>query len=379
MIYKEFQNLKLSALGFGAMRLPVKNNDSNGAIDESAAAKMVDDAIKNGINYFDTAYGYHNGQSEVVMGKILSNYPRESYYLATKFPGYDLSNMSRAEAIFEEQLKKCGVDYFDFYLFHNVYEKNIDPYMDEENGIMEYLLKQKTAGRIKHLGFSAHGRDDTIKRFLEAYSDELEFCQIQLNYLDWTLQDAKAKVGLLNEYHMPIWVMEPLRGGKLASLSDEDMAKLRAFRPEADAPEWAFRFLQSIPEVTMVLSGMSNEEQLKVNMAVYEEEKPVNEQEMECLMAMADSMVDSLPCTACRYCTTYCPKGLDIPTILSLYNDARFTNSVITQMAVGALPEEKQPSACIGCKSCEEVCPQQLKISLAMTDFVDILNQPAGL
>lgn len=379
MIYKEFQDLKLSALGFGAMRLPVKDNDPNAAIDEAAAAKMVDEAIKNGINYFDTAYGYHNGQSEIVMGKILSNYPRESYYLATKFPGYDLSNMSRVEAIFEEQLRKCGVDYFDFYLFHNVYEKNIDPYMDEKNGIMEYLLKQKAAGRIKHLGFSAHGRYDTIKRFLEAYSDHLEFCQIQLNYLDWTLQDAKAKVELLNEYHMPIWVMEPLRGGKLASLSDENMAKLRTFRPEAGAPEWAFRFLQSIPEVTMVLSGMSNEEQLRVNMAVYEEEKPVNEQELDCLMEVADSMVDSLPCTACRYCTTYCPKELDIPTILSLYNDARFTNSVITQMAVGAMPEEKQPSACIGCKSCEEVCPQQLKISLAMTDFVDILNQPAGL
>lgn len=245
MIYKEFQDLKLSALGFGAMRLPVKDNDPNAAIDEAAAAKMVDEAIKNGINYFDTAYGYHNGQSEIVMGKILSNYPRESYYLATKFPGYDLSNMSRVEAIFEEQLRKCGVDYFDFYLFHNVYEKNIDPYMDEKNGIMEYLLKQKAAGRIKHLGFSAHGRYDTIKRFLEAYSDHLEFCQIQLNYLDWTLQDAKAKVELLNEYHMPIWVMEPLRGGKLASLSDENMAKLRAFRPEAGAPEWAFRFLQS--------------------------------------------------------------------------------------------------------------------------------------
>jgi len=379
MIYKDFKDKKLSALGLGAMRLPIMKGGSDGQIDEEQTAKMVDYALDHGINYFDTAYGYHDGQSEIVMGKVLGRYPRESYYLADKFPGYDLSNMDKVEGIFEEQLKKCGTDYFDFYLFHNVYEKNIDPYMDEKYGIMEYLRKQKEAGRIRHLGFSCHGRYDTLKRFLDTYGDDLEFCQIQLNYLDWKLQDAKAKVELLNEYKMPIWVMEPLRGGKLASLSDENSEKLKVCRPDEKIPAWGFRFLQSIPGVTMVLSGMSDMEQLMENTATLAEEKPLTEEEMKVLMEVTDSMLDILPCTACRYCTSHCPKKLDIPTLLSLYNESRFNMTIITQMAVGAIPEDKRPDACIGCKSCEAVCPQMLKISEAMKDFAQKLGQPAGL
>lgn len=379
MIYKDFKDKKLSALGLGAMRLPVMNGDSDGRIDEEQTLKMVDYALNHGINYFDTAYGYHDGQSEIVMGKVLGRYPRESYYLADKFPGYDLLNMDKVESIFEEQLKKCGTDYFDFYLFHNVYEKNIDLYMDEKYGIMEYLKKQKEAGRIRHLGFSCHGRYDTLKRFLDTYGDDLEFCQIQLNYLDWKLQDAKAKVELLNEYEMPIWVMEPLRGGKLASLSGENSEKLKACRPDEEIPAWGFRFLQSIPGVTMVLSGMSDMEQLMENTATFAEEKPLTKDEMVTLMEVTDSMLNILPCTACRYCTSHCPKKLDIPTLLSLYNESRFNMTVITQMAVGALPKDQRPDACIGCKSCEAVCPQLLKISEAMKDFSEKLKQPAGL
>ena len=379
MIYKDFKDKKLSALGLGAMRLPIMNGDSDGRIDEEQTAKMVDYALDHGINYFDTAYGYHDGQSEIVMGKVLGRYPRESYYLADKFPGYDLSNMDKVESIFEEQLKKCGTEYFDFYLFHNVYEKNIDPYMDEKYGIMEYLKKQKEAGRIRHLGFSCHGRYDTLKRFLDTYGDDLEFCQIQLNYLDWKLQDAKAKVELLNEYEIPIWVMEPLRGGKLALLSDENSEKLKACRTDEEIPAWGFRFLQSIPGVTMVLSGMSDMKQLMENTATFAEEKPLTEEEMKVLMEVTDSMLDLLPCTACRYCTSHCPKKLDIPTLLSLYNESRFNMTIITQMAVGAMPKDQRPDACIGCKSCEAVCPQMLKISEAMKDFAQKLEQPAGL
>lgn len=379
MIYKDFKDKKLSALGLGAMRLPIMNGDSDGRIDEEQTAKMVDYALYHGINYFDTAYGYHDGQSEIVMGKVLGRYPRESYYLADKFPGYDLSNMDKVESIFEEQLKKCGTEYFDFYLFHNVYEKNIDPYMDEKYGIMEYLKKQKEAGRIRHLGFSCHGRYDTLKRFLDTYGDDLEFCQIQLNYLDWKLQDAKAKVELLNEYEIPIWVMEPLRGGKLALLSDENSEKLKACRTDEEIPAWGFRFLQSIPGVTMVLSGMSDMKQLMENTATFAEEKPLTEEEMKVLMEVTDSMLDILPCTACRYCTSHCPKKLDIPTLLSLYNESRFNMTIITQMAVGAMPKDQRPDACIGCKSCEAVCPQMLKISEAMKDFAQKLEQPAGL
>ena len=374
MIYKDFKDKKLSALGLGAMRLPIMNGDSDGRIDEEQTAKMVDYALDHGINYFDTAYGYHDGQSEIVMGKVLGRYPRESYYLADKFPGYDLSNMDKVESIFEEQLKKCGTEYFDFYLFHNVYEKNIDPYMDEKYGIMEYLKKQKEAGRIRHLGFSCQGRYDTLKRFLDTYGDDLEFCQIQLNYLDWKLQDAKAKVELLNEYEIPIWVMEPLRGGKLALLSDENSEKLKACRTDEEIPAWGFRFLQSIPGVTMVLSGMSDMKQLMENTATFAEEKPLTEEEMKVLMEVTDSMLDILPCTACRYCTSHCPKKLDIPTLLSLYNESRFNMTIITQMAVGAMPKDQRPDACIGCKSCEAVCPQQIKISEAMADFAEKLN-----
>ncbi|MEY8532475.1 aldo/keto reductase [Blautia pseudococcoides] len=379
MVYKNYKDMKLSALGFGAMRLPTADGNPDAPIDEKKTADMVAYAIAHGVNYFDTAYGYHDGNSEIVMGKVLGDYPRECFYLATKFPGYDLANMDKVEAIFEEQLKKCNVDYFDFYLFHNVYEKNIEPYTDRKYGIMDYLMKQKENGRIRHLGFSAHGRYDTMKRFLEAYGDRMEFCQIQLNYLDWKLQDAKAKVELLREYNIPVWVMEPLRGGRLASLSPENEEKLKALRPDEKIPAWGFRFLQSVPEVTMVLSGMSSMEQMKENIATFAEDKPVTDEEMETLMEVTDSMLDILPCTACRYCTTHCPQKLDIPTLLALYNEVRFANGLITHMAVEAMPEDKRPHACIGCQSCEAVCPQQLEIAKAMADFTEKLNQPAGL
>ncbi len=376
MVYRDFQDLKLSALGMGAMRLPVIDGDDS-RIDVKASEDMVAYAMEHGINYYDTAWGYHGGQSEIVMGNALKKYPREKFYLATKFPGYDLSNMDKVEEIFEEQLKKCQVEYFDFYLFHNVCEMNIDAYLNEKYGIYDYLTEQKKNGRIRHLGFSAHGSYDVIKRFLEAYGESMEFCQLQLNYLDWSFQDAKAKVELLKEYGIPVWVMEPLRGGKLASLSEENTAKLREMRPEEETPAWAFRFLQSLPEVKVVLSGMSNMEQLKANIHTYEEDKPLSEEEMKNLLGIADSMLEKkvLPCTACHYCVSHCPQELDIPELLNLYNEHCFTEGgFIAPMALSSYPEEKKPSACIGCRSCEAVCPQQIKISEAMADFAEKLG-----
>ena len=371
MIYRDFQDVKLSALGMGAMRLPVVDGDDS-KIDEAAAFAMVDEAMARGVNYYDTAWGYHNGNSELVMGKALARHPREKFYLATKFPGYDLSNMGKVEEIFEKQLEKCQVEYFDFYLFHNVCEMNIDAYLDPKYGTYDYLLAQKKNGRIRHLGFSAHGDYDVMKRFLEAYGKDMEFCQIQLNYLDWDFQDAKRKVELLNQWNIPVWVMEPLRGGKLASLAPEDEAKLKALRPDEGIPAWAFRYLQSIPSVVVTLSGMSNMEQMKDNIATFETDKPLNETELETLHAIAQGMVKKivLPCTACRYCTSHCPQGLDIPNLLSLYNEHCFTQGgFIAPMALSAIPADKQPSACIGCRSCEAVCPQGIKISEAMADF----------
>lgn len=371
MIYRDFQGLKLSALGFGTMRLPVLNGEY-GAVDKDAAAEMFDYAIQNGVNYFDTAWGYHDGASETAVGEILSAYPRESYYLATKFPGYDLSNMDKVEEIFEAQLKKCCTDYFDFYLFHNVCEMNIDAYLDESHGIFAYLKKQKENGRIRHLGFSAHGSCHVIERFLEKYGKDMEFCQLQLNYLDWSFQDAKEKVELIRKHGIPVWVMEPLRGGRLAKLSPEEEAKLKEMRPDENIPAWAFRFLLGIPGVKVILSGMSDMAQVRDNIRTFSEDKPLSESERTALLELAEGMYKNsvLPCTACRYCTSHCPKHLDIPDLIKLYNEHRFTGGgFIAPMALSALPEEKWPSACVGCRSCEKVCPQQISISEMMKDF----------
>lgn len=377
MLYKQFQEIKLSALGMGAMRLPADEKDCS-KIDEEKTAEMIDYAMKKGVNYYDTAWGYHNGSSELMMGKLLNRYPRESYYLASKFPGYDLSNMDKVESIFEKQLEKCRVEYFDFYLFHNVCEMNINQYLDPKYGIFEYLTAQKRNGRIKHLGFSAHGSYDVMKRFLEAYGSDMEFCQIQLNWLDWSLQDAKSKAELLREYNIPIWVMEPLRGGKLAALPEEDAEELRKLRPDESIPGWAFRFIQTIPNVCVTLSGMSNLEQLKENIEIFEQSKPLDENEGKALEKIALRMLENVgvPCTGCRYCTSHCPQELNIPFLLNLYNEHSFTGGgFIAPMALSALPKDKQPAACIGCRSCEAVCPQNIKISEAMSDFSSKLKK----
>ena len=197
MIYSEFQGKQLSQLGFGAMRLPCL---ADGSIDEEQVAQMTRMAMEAGVNYFDTAYPYHGGQSERVMGRVLSKYPRESYYLATKYPGHQiLSSGYNPAEIFEEQLKKCGVDYFDFYLLHNVNEKSVEVYTDPKWGIVDYFKEQKRLGRIHHLGFSSHAQVEGLEKFLDAYGQDMEFCQIQLNYMDWTLQKAREKYELLTE------------------------------------------------------------------------------------------------------------------------------------------------------------------------------------
>ena len=376
MIYRKFKDKELSALGMGAMRLPVIDGDDN-KVDAPKVEEMVSYAMEKGINYYDTAWGYHGGNSETVMGEALSRYPRESFYLADKFPGYDLSNMDKVEEIFEKQLEKCQVEYFDFYLFHNVCEMNIDEYLNEDHGIMEYLWKQKENGRIKHLGFSVHGSFDVARRFLEKYGDRMEFCQIQLNYLDLTFQHADEKLKLLEEYGIPVWVMEPLRGGRLANLTDDQISRLKALRPDESAVGWAFRFLQSVPQVVVTLSGMSSFDQMKDNIAIFEKDAPLNDDEKAALQDIADDMLKEkvLPCTACHYCTSHCPQGLDIPELLKLYNEHAFTGGgFIAPMALSALPDDKKPSACIGCRNCEAVCPQQIKISEAMADFSEKLK-----
>ena len=376
MINRDFQGMKLSGLGFGAMRLPVVGGDDS-HIDKEQTFRMVDEAMAAGINYYDTAWGYHGGNSELVLGKALAKYPRETFYLADKFPGYDLSNMPRVKEIFEKQLEKTGAEYFDFYLFHNVCEMNINQYLDPKFGILDYLLEQKKNGRIRHLGFSCHGEMDVLTRFLNAYGEHMEFCQIQLNYLDWEFQHGKEKVALLNERKIPVWVMEPLRGGKLAKLNGSMEQELKALRPDEEIPAWAFRFLQSVPGVTMILSGMSDLQQLRSNLCTFETDNPLNEDEMTGLMRVSAEMQSrkSIPCTACHYCVSHCPQGLDIPRLIALYNEHVLTvedggMAFIAPMALMAIPEDKRPVSCLHCRSCEQVCPQQIQISAFMSDFV---------
>ncbi len=377
MIYHKFQDKQLSALGMGCMRLPLLSEKET-EIDMEATQKMVAYAMKHGVNYYDTAWGYHGGQSEPTMGEVLKDYPRESFYLASKFPGYDLSNMDKVEEIFEQQLKRCQVEYFDFYLIHNVCELNVKEYLDPQYGILEYLRKQKENGRIKHLGFSAHGNLETMTQFLEGYGKDMEFCQLQINWVDWEFQNAKEKAELVTKWGLPVWVMEPVRGGSLANLKPEYETALKELRPDATHAEWAFRFLQTLPGMTVTLSGMSNLEQLKENIALYEEEEPLSEKEMETLFRIGRDMTGkkALPCTACRYCVSHCPKGLNIPWLIELYNEHIYSEGgFIAPMALGALKAEELPSACVGCGSCEAVCPQTIRISEMMSDFAEKLNE----
>lgn len=362
MIYKEFKGLKLSALGLGCMRLPTVDGQ-DAVIDKEVTAQMVQYAFDHGINYFDTAWMYHSGNSETVMGEVLSKYPRESYYLASKFPGFTPENLSDPAKIFERQLEKCKTPYFDFYLLHSITDTNIDGYMDEKYGLVPYLLEQKKAGKIRHLGFSSHGSVASIRRLLDTYGKDLEFCQIQLNWFDWKYQNAEAKVALLNEYNVPIWVMEPVRGGRLVNLDADHVSRLNALRPGVSNPEWAFRFLQSIQGVTMVLSGMSNMEQLQQNITTFETEKPLNEAEFAAIMEVADAMIakNTVPCTACSYCVEHCPVGIVIPEVIKLYN----------ALAEGGTekPGIPGPSDCVACGKCRFVCPQGIDVPKVMADF----------
>ena len=376
MIFKSFKDLSLSALGLGCMRFPTVDGDS-AKIDMEKTARIVAYAMENGVNYYDTAWGYHGGNSEPVMGELLSKYPRDSYYLASKFPGYDLANHGKIEEIFEAQLKRCRVEYFDFYLIHSVTQVNIDRYLDPKYGTLEYVKKQKENGRIRHLGFSFHASPEVMERFLAVYGEYMEFGQLQLNWLDWSFQDAKTLVEILNRHSIPVWVMEPVRGGTLAALEPEHEAMLRALRPEASMAEWAFRFLQTIPSVTVTLSGMSNLDQLAENVKTFSEAKPLNAEEWDALMRIASEKggKNTLACTACRYCTEYCPMSLDIPYLISLYNEKTFTGwNIITRRAVAALNDKTHPDACIGCRACVEVCPQNIDIPAMMKHFGEVMK-----
>ncbi len=387
MRYKPFQELSLSTLGMGNMRLPTVGE--HGPIDERRAQELIEYAYAQGVNYFDTAYRYHNGESEPLAGKVLSQFPRDTWYLATKMPGHMMqyrdgklsflgylsgSPVSSIAEIFEDQLARCRVEYFDFYLLHNVCETAYEFYTDEELGVVDYLLAQKKAGRIRHLGFSAHARTETIEKFL-SFRDCFEFAQIQLNYLDWTLQDAGKKYALLTSRGIPVMAMEPCRGGRLASLGAVVDARFKQARPNDSVASWAFRFLQSLPNVQVVLSGMSTMEQLKENIALFSRHDPVTKQEQELLERAVAAIAEMIPCTACRYCCEGCPQGLDIPKLLSMYNELRFDNPFLLRFTLDAMTEAELPSACIACGACERLCPQ----GIAVPDILGKFHQALPL
>ncbi len=381
-------------LGFGAMRLPIIDGDA-AHVDQAAVDEMIDAAFAGGVNYFDTAYPYHEGMSEIALGKALSRYPRESFFLATKYPGHQISDQYDPKVVFEDQLEKCGVEHFDFYLLHNIYENSIDVYTDEKWGILDYFIEQKRNGRIHHLGFSAHGRPDLLKRFLDygaekyaalvrddpdtanKFSGEnvMEFCQIQLNYLDWTLQNAAEKCEILEDLEIPVVVMEPLRGGRLVTLEDNLKAELQSVNPDMEPIEWAFRWLQEIPNVKVILSGMSSLEQVRQNCELFEAERPLGYKETAVLMDIAELMKGGVPCTACRYCVDSCPQGIDIPMMMAAYNDVQFQPSVIVGMQLDAVPEGKRASDCIDCRACKRMCPQGIDIPEVLSELVVAIDK----
>ncbi len=391
MYYKEIAGQKVSALGMGNMRLPTVEGHDNQIVKDKAQ-EIIDYAMSHGINYYDTAYRYHGGESERFIGEALKKYPRDSFLLASKFPGHMMVKKgggvvhftsglagwpdNTVGGIFEEQLKKCQVDYFDFYLLHNVSEKSLEIYNDEELQVVEFVKKQKALGKIRHLGFSSHASSaSTIDEFLTKHEGTFDFVQIQLNYLDWTLQDAKGKYEAIAKHGVKVVVMEGIRGGRLARLPDEQMARLRALRPDDSATRWALRWLQSLPEVAVVLSGMTTLEQIKENVETFAAPEALSKEEAELMTKVADSMLDIVPCTGCRYCIEGCPMELEIPKIIAAYNGVKNGDF----MAFYNPDEEGEvmaPKRCVGCGACTSVCPQGIDIPAVMAEFTKMLAAP---
>ena len=390
MVYYDFKGKKLSTLGYGGMRLPT--SDSKGrVVNEEEAAKLLVHAYNNGVNYFDTAFFYHAGNSERVMGKVLSQFPRDTWYLADKLPGnfieiidgkivMDIEFMgmkhtfNTPKEVFEYQLKNAGVDYFDFYMLHNVAESTYELYTDEKIGMVDYLLEEKKNGRIKHIGFSTHGRYETIEKFLGKY-DCFEFALMQLNYLDWTMQEAGKKYDVLTKHNIPVFVMEPVRGGKLANMTGDGLDILKAANPGDSAAKWAFRYLQSLPNVAVVVSGMSNMEQVAENIEIFEKKEVLTEAEKEVLKKVVDNMASFVPCTTCRYCCDSCPQELDIPMLIATYNEAANEFGWYVNDVMDTLSDGEKPSACIACGACNPKCPQDIDIPDVLSKFDKLLKK----
>ncbi len=363
MYTKSFRDIQLPPLGLGSLHLPAVAENPD-CIDRAAAQHVIDLAIERGINYIDTAYTYHGGDSEKFLGEALSRYPRDRYYLTSKY--YAAAGID-VEKMFEEQLRRCRTDYFDFYLLHGMDENYIDAYMDPQKDVLGYLRRQKERGRIRYLGFSSHGAPETLRRFLDWY-DDFDMALIQLNYVDWTLLEGKAQYDILTDRQIPIWVMEPLKGGRLMNLSKEAWAILQEAAPGQSPSSWAFRFLMGLPNVQMVLSGMSSAAQVVENADIFERQEPLSRHEALALEQAAEVFFKDLgvPCSACRYCCASCPAELDIPLLIKGYNELRVSGET---WRVAGLSQSKGPAQCLDCGTCLKHCPQKIEIPQVMKQF----------
>ncbi len=364
---------KMPKLGFGLMRLPEKD----GQIDIEHVKRMVDKYMEMDMNYFDTAYVYHGGKSEVAAREALvKRYPRESFMIATKLPAWEIKQESDVERIFEEQLERAGVEYFDLYLLHSIEDgSNYDTYVKYD--CFKWGMKKKEEGRIKHFGFSYHGSPELLEEILDAHP-EVEFVQIQLNYLDRTnpVVRSEALYNILHERNIPIIVMEPIRGGMLASLSPEQEAKYKAIRPDKSIASWALRYVGSLPGVMTILSGMSTEEQMDDNIGTFTNFEPVSDEEMQAIDDVtADILsIPQIGCTACKYCTPGCPMSISIPDVFRTINTLRRypDDWRAKNFYSGVASRGGRAGDCIACGQCEGVCPQHLHI-------IDLLKEASAI
>ena len=344
-------------LGFGCMRLPVKK----GEVDMFELDKMVEYCINHGANYFDTAYMYVDGKSENAIGKALKKYKREEFILADKSPIYKMKTKEDVGKIFEEQLNKCQVDYFDFYMCHNININTFDNY--KKVNMYDELLKLKKEGKIKFLGFSFHGTPEILKEVVAEH--EWDFCQLQINYLDWDVVKAKEQYSIVQEKNIPVIVMEPLRGGGLVNLSEKALNKLKENYPDATPAEFGLRWAASRKNVITVLSGMSNLEQVKQNIETfmnYKDMTPEEEKTADEIAKIIQSQGE-INCTACKYCMEVCPRGINIPASFALYNQYKVTNNkMLYSVYYDTLTDSEKPEACIKCGLCSKNCPQNLPI-----------------
>ena len=369
VVRRKYRDTELTVplLGFGMMRLPRKGDGPE--IDYAAAAAMFDRAMKAGCNYFDTAYMYIGGRSEKCAGDLLSKYPRDSYVLTSKMPLGMLRRPEDLERIFNDQLRKCKTSYFDFYMFHNVSENTWK--RAEKLKVYEFLSKKMAEGKIRRLGFSFHDTPELLQKVVAAR--KWDFAQIQLNYLDWSLYRSREQYEILTKNNIPVIVMEPLRGGALASLNPEAAKILKTADPGASAASWAFRYIGSLPNVLVILSGMSKMEHLEDNLKTFSSFRPLSDADRKVLDKALAAYRKSLavPCTDCRYCMP-CPAGVEISRIFGLYNQYKISgNRFLFVNNYGAIDEDSRASACVGCGKCLKACPQKIQIPAELRKIGD--------